>query len=257
MQVNDVNIQVATINGTGSQSANLILMRSIFYMGIPVAAKNLFPSNIAGLPTWYTVRAHHKGYQANKQEIDIRVVMNPNTVYEDIRSLRPGAVIIHDADMKVDHALREDHINYGVPFSSLVGEATDNVKLKKKVINMLYVGVLAHLLKIAPKAIEKAVKKQFGKKEKIIEMNSNAIQLGRNWAAEHLEKSDEFTLESLDETQNKILIEGHNAAALGSLMAGCTFLAWYPITPSSSLCENLIGYFNQYRVDDEKCRLVI
>lgn len=251
MQINDVNIQVATINGTGSQSANLILMRSIFNMGIPVAAKNLFPSNIAGLPTWYTIRAHHKGYQANKQAIDIRVVMNPNTVYDDIRGLRAGAVVIHDLGMKVDHALREDQINYGVPFSELVDQATDNVKLKKKVINMIYVGVLAHLLNIEQKAIDDAVKKQFGSKTKVIEMNTKAIALGRDWARENLEKKDEFILEPLEETEGLLLIEGNNAAALGCLMGGCTFLAWYPITPSSSLCENLIHYFQKHRTTPE------
>lgn len=250
-QINDVNIQIATVNGTGSQSANLILMRSIFNMSVPVAAKNLFPSNIAGLPTWYTVRAHHQGYQASRRDIDILVVMNADTVYDDIRGLRPGAVLIHDTGMKLDHALREDHINYGVPFSKLVAEATDNVKLKKKVINMLYVGVLAHLLGISPDAIEKAVLKQFGGKASVAELNRNAIRIGRNWAAENLEKQDPYRLESIPgATDGKILIEGNNAAALGALMGGCTFLSWYPITPSSSVCENLIGYFNRYRVSE-------
>lgn len=248
-QINDVNIQIATVNGTGSQSANLILMRSIFNMGIPVAAKNLFPSNIAGLPTWYTVRVHYKGYQASKKENDILVAMNPDTVYTDIRSLRPGAVLIHDTGMKVDHALREDHINYGVPFTRLVNQATDNVKLKKKVVNMIYVGVLAHLLGIEPTALDKAVRKQFGNKEKVVELNARAIEIGRTWAAENLEKKDPFHLEAMHATRDKILIEGNTASALGALMGGCTFLAWYPITPSSSLCETLISYFEKFRKD--------
>lgn len=248
-QINDVNIQIATVNGTGSQSANLILMRSIFNMGVPVAAKNLFPSNIAGLPTWYTVRVHHKGYQANQQALDIAVVMNPNTVYDDIRGLRSGAVLIYDTDMKIDHALREDHINYGVPFSSLVAQATDNVKLKKKVINMLYVGVLAQLLNIEDAAIQQAVRKQFGTKASVVDLNYGAIQIGREWAAANLQKADPYVLEAIaGATDGKILIEGNTAAALGSLMGGCTFLSWYPITPSSSVCESLIGYFNRFRV---------
>lgn len=252
-QVNNVNIQIATVNGTGSQSANLILMRSIFNMSVPVAAKNLFPSNIAGLPTWYTVRVHEKGYQSNQQECDIMVLMNPNTVYDDIRGLRSGAVVIHDQDMKIDHALREDHINYAVPFGELVNQATDNVKLKKKVVNMIYVGVLAHLLKIAPEAIEQAVHKQFSSKPKVADMNREAIRIGRDWAAEHLTKQDPFVLESIPgATEGKILIEGNNATALGALMGGCTFLAWYPITPSSSVCEGLIDYFEAFRVKDEK-----
>lgn len=246
-QINDVNIQIATVNGTGSQSANLILMRSIFNMGIPVAAKNLFPSNIAGLPTWYTVRAHHKGYQASKQENDYMVIMNPDTVYTDIRGLRPGAVLIHDTGMKLDHTLREDHINYGVPFSQLVNQATDNVKLKKKVVNMIYVGVLAHLLGIDPKALDKAVRKQFSNKEKVVELNAHAIEVGRSWAAENLEKKDPFRLEPMHATADKILIEGNTASALGALMGGCTFLSWYPITPSSSVCETLISYFEKFR----------
>lgn len=251
-QINDVNIQIATVNGTGSQSANLILMRSIFNMSVPVAVKNLFPSNIAGLPTWYTVRVHHKGYQANQQEMDIVVVMNPNTVYDDIRGLRPGGILIYDTDMKIDHALREDLINYGVPFSTLVNKATDNVKLKKKVINMLYVGVLAHLLNIEDEAIQQAVRKQFGTKASVVDLNYGAIQVGRTWAAENLEKRDPFSLEAIPgATENKILIEGNTAAALGSLMGGCTFLSWYPITPSSSVCESLIGYFNRFRVSPD------
>ncbi|HEY9842222.1 MAG TPA: 2-oxoacid:acceptor oxidoreductase subunit alpha [Candidatus Obscuribacterales bacterium] len=247
-QINDVNIQIATVNGTGSQSANLILMRSIFNMGVPVAAKNLFPSNIAGLPTWYTVRVHHKGYQSNQQDLDIAVVMNPNTVYDDIRGLRSGGVLIYDKDMKIDHALRADHINYGVPFSTLVNQATDNVKLKKKVINMLYVGVLAQLLNIEDAAIQQAVRKQFGTKGSVVELNSNAIQVGRDWARDNLQKTDKFVLEAIPgATEGKILIEGNTAAALGALMGGCTFLSWYPITPSSSVCESLIGYFNRFR----------
>lgn len=250
-QINDVNIQIATINGTGSQSANLILMRSMFNMGVPVAAKNLFPSNIAGLPTWYTIRAHHQGYQCNKQAIDIMVVMNPNTVYDDIRSLRSGAILIHDSDMKVDHALRDDHTNYGIPFQTLVKEATDNAKLKKKVVNMIYVGVLAHLLNIDPDAVEKAVYKQFKGKEKVAAMNREAIRIGRDWAKDNLEKKDPYVLESMPgATDDKVLIEGNNAAALGALMGGCTFLSWYPITPSSSVCENLISYFEKFRVDE-------
>ncbi len=250
-QINDVNIQVATVNGTGSQSANLILMRSIFNMSVPVTAKNLFPSNIAGLPTWYTVRAHHAGYQASRQALDILVVMNPNTIYDDIRALRPGAVLVYDSDMKIDHALRDDHINYGVPFSTLVNDATQNVKLKKKVINMLYVGVLAHLLNIEPAAIQVAVSKQFGKKQAVADMNLQAINLGRDWAAEHLQKQDPYTLENIPgATEGKILVEGNNATALGALMGGCTFLSWYPITPSSSVCENLIDYFNRFRVTE-------
>jgi len=248
-QINDVNIQIATVNGTGSQSANLILMRALFNMGVPVAAKNLFPSNIAGLPTWYTIRAHHKGYQSNQQALDIVVAMNTDTVYDDIRNLRPGAVLIHDLGMKIDHALREDQINYGVPFSKLVSQATDNVKLKKKVINMLYVGVLAHLLNVLPEAIAKAVNEQFKGKAKVAELNLNAIQLGRDWAAANLEKRDPFVVEPIaGSTEGKILVEGNDAAALGALMGGCTFLSWYPITPSSSVCENLIGYFNRFRL---------
>lgn len=250
-QINDVNIQIATVNGTGSQSANLILMRSIFNMSVPVTAKNLFPSNIAGLPTWYTVRAHHAGYQGSRQALDILVVMNPNTIYDDIRSLRPGAVLIYDSDMKIDHALREDHINYGVPFSTLVNQATQNVKLKKKVINMLYVGVLAHLLNIEPEAIQQAANKQFGNKQAVVDMNLQAINLGRDWATEHLQKQDPYTLEAIPgATEGKILVDGNDAAALGALMGGCTFLSWYPITPSSSVCENLINYFNHFRITD-------
>lgn len=249
MIVNDVNIQVATINGTGSQSANLIIMRSLFNMGIPVSGKNLFPSNIAGLPTWYTVRAHHKGYQANKQAIDIAIAMNPNTVLEDIANLRAGGILIYDTGMKIDGALRPDHINYGVPFAKLVEQCSDDIKLKKKVINMLYVGVLAALLNMDRTAIEASVAKQFKNKTKLVELNMKAIDVGITYGRESLDKRDPFTVQTMDKTKDSILIEGNNAAALGALMGGCTVLAWYPITPSSSVCENLIAYFRKYRVD--------
>lgn len=249
--INDINIRVATVNGTGSQSSNLVIMRAIFNMGVPVCGKNQFPSNIAGLPTWYTIRVSAKGYKTSKKHADILIAMNKDTVLEDIAELPAGSVFIYNNIMKIDEHLRVDHFNYGVPFNKLVGEVTDNVKLKKLVVNMVYVGVLAELIKIDRDAMRQALEKQFSTKPKAVELNMKAIDAGMNYVKENIEKRDLFYLEPMDKTSGHILIEGNAATALGALMGGCTVMGWYPITPSSSVCENLIKYAEKYRKDPD------
>ena len=248
--VNDFTIQVATVNGSGSQTANLVLLRSIFQMGVPVSGKNLFPSNIAGLPTWFTIRASHKGYVARKKEIDFLVAMNAETAREDVMTLEPGRTVVYDEPLKLS-ALREDLIFYPVPFDKIVAECCPDAKLRRLVKNMIYDGVLSHLLDIELGEMEKALGKQLGKKPKAMQLNMGALEAGRKYAADHLEKKHAYRVQRMHKTEGQILVEGNAAAAMGCMFAGCTVVAWYPITPSSSLPETLIGYMRKYRMDKD------
>jgi len=248
--VNDFSIQVATVNGSGSQTANLVLLRSIFQMGVPVSGKNMFPSNIAGLPTWYTIRASRRGYIGRKKEVDFLVAMNPETAREDVLTLPAGAAVVYDEPLKLKD-LRSDVIFYPVPFDKLITPITHDAKLRRLVRNMIYDGVLSRLLSIDMAQIEKALRKQLGKKEKAIALNLGALQAGYEYAEASLPKLDPFVIEPMDKTQGMILIEGNAAAAIGCMLAGVTFVSWYPITPSSSLCESLIDYLKKYRRDPD------
>ena len=246
--VNDLSIQVATVNGSGSQTANLVLLRSIFQMGVPVSGKNMFPSNIAGLPTWYTIRANRHGYASRKKEVDFLVAMNPETAREDVLTLDAGAAVLYDEPLKLD-ALRTDVVFYPVPFDKIVAEVCKDAKLRRLVKNMIYDGVLSKLLNVDLGQMEHALRRQLGKKQKAIELNLGALEAGHAYAEQHLIKRDPYWIEPMDKTRGMILIEGNAAAALGCMMAGVTVVAWYPITPSSSLPETLIGYLKKYRHD--------
>ena len=248
--VNDFSIQVATVNGSGSQTANLVLLRSILLMGIPVSGKNMFPSNIAGLPTWYTIRASKRGYVGRKKEVDFLVAMNPETAKEDVLTLDAGAAVVYDEPLKLN-ALRSDLTFYPVPFDKLVTAVCPDAKLRRLVRNMIYDGVLAKLLGIDMALMEQALGKQLGKKAKAVTLNQGALKAGWDYAEANFTKQDPFHIERMNETAGKILIEGNAAAAIGCMMAGVTVVAWYPITPSSSLCESLIGYMRKYRIDKE------
>ena len=248
--VNDFTIQVATVNGSGSQTANLVLLRSIFQMGVPVSGKNMFPSNIAGLPTWYTIRASARGYIARKKEIDILVAMDPETAREDVLTLPPGAIAIYDEPLRLSE-LRTDIHFYPVPFDKLVAPICPEAKLRRLVRNMIYDGILAQLLGIDMAEMEKALVRQLGRKARATELNLAALATGHDFAVRELPAQSAFRVERMDRTAGMILVDGNAAAAMGALMAGCTVLGWYPITPSSSLCETLIRYFRKYRRDDE------
>ena len=245
--VNNMSIQVATVNGSGSQSSNTVLLRSIFQMGVPVSGKNLFPSNIAGLPTWYTIRANKDGYVARKKEIDFLIAMNVETARDDVMSLDPGAAVLYDEPLNL-RSLRDDLIFYSVPYDKLVATVCPEAKLRKLVKNMIYVGVLAKLLDIEMGEVEKALRKQFAKKVKAANLNFAAAQAGYDYAAAALTKQDPYRIERMNKNQGKIIMDGNSASALGCVFAGCTVLSWYPITPSSSLAESMIEYLKRFRI---------
>ena len=248
--VNDFTIQVATVNGSGSNTANLVLLRSIFQMGVPVSGKNLFPSNIAGLPTWFTIRANHRGYIARKKEIDLLVAMNAETAREDVLAMQPGCTVVYDEPLKLN-ALRDDVEFFSVPFDKLVAEVCPDAKLRKLVKNMIYDGVLGYLLSIDLAEMEKALSKQLGKKPKAMALNWGALQAGHKYASENFKPSEKYKIERMDKTAGKILVEGNAAAAMGCVFGGVTVVAWYPITPSSSLPESVITYLRKYRMDEK------
>ena len=250
---NDLTIRAATVNGSGSQSANLVLTNAIFRMGIPVAPKNVFPSNIEGLPTWFDVRVTPQGYQCRSRDIDVLVALNPATWHADVRDVRSGGVIVHEASYAVTGATaREDVTYYPVPFAKLAKEHVSDGGLRKYLTNMIYVGVLAHLLGIEAATIEAALRTQFKRKPKAVDTNMDAVRLGIDYAANNLTKSDLYRLQPMSgKTEGLMLMDGNNAAALGCVMGGCTVAAWYPITPSSSLCESFISYCDRFRVDKE------
>jgi len=246
--INDFTLNIATANGTGSQSANLILLQSMFDMGIEVSGKNLFPSNISGLPTWYIIRVSDQGYQAPGNRVDIQVLVNPATWEEDLAALLPGTVVVWNSDGKLPMD-REDVISYPIPMNSLARKL--NPKLAKLVSNIIYVGALAEIIGIDQAALESAVMKQFKGKASAIELNTTALSLGRDYFKENLTKEDEYILEPRDRKEERFFIEGNEATALGCLFGGVQMLSWYPITPSSSLAESIIGYIPKLRLNDE------
>ena len=254
--VNDFSIEVATVNGSGSQTANNVLLRTIFQMGVPVTGKNLFPSNIAGLPTWFQIRANHRGYMARKQDIDLMICMNPETAKEDVAKVRPGTILIYDEPMKLD-ALRSDLAFVAVPFQKLVAASCPEPKLHKLIKNMVYVGVAARMLSLDLKEVKSAISKQLSGKQKAIELNHAAVQAGFDWALAEVPHQDRLLIERSHRTDGQIIIDGNAACGLGAMFAGVTVVAWYPITPSSSAIESLIDYAKVYRKDPETGRLNI
>jgi 2-oxoglutarate/2-oxoacid ferredoxin oxidoreductase subunit alpha len=245
--VNDCTIHVATVNGSGSQSSNNVLMRSIFQMGVPVSGKNMFPSNIAGLPTWFTIRANKDGWIARKREVDIMICMNAATAREDVEALQPGAVCIYDAPLNCK-AVRSDVTFFEVPFAKLAAELSQDSRMRKLLTNMVYVGIVAELLGIERDEIIKAISKQFRGKQKAIDPNVASIDKGLEYARTNLPRQNRWRIERMNATAGKIIIDGNAAAAIGAMFGGVTVVTWYPITPSSSLCESLIDYMKEHRI---------
>lgn len=258
--VNDFTIRVATVNGSGSASSNSILLKAIFYMGIPVAGKNIFPSNIAGLPTWYNIRVSKKEYVGYHPSAQIYVLLNPETFTEDLAGAKPGSVVVYQEKLGEGKQLRSDLIYYPVPFQKIVNEACEEAKLRKLVINMVYVGSVACLLDIDMEKVRHAVEKQFAKKPKAVEINWKAIQAGYNHVKGNLTKKDPYKVSPMEKTIGKIIITGNEACALGCLFGGCTVFTWYPITPASSVGESVIDYFARFRrekANDHRARFVV
>lgn len=248
--VNDLVLHVATANGSGSQTSNMVLLRALFGMGIPVSGKNLFPSNIQGLPTWFTIRANRHGWIARKQHADILVCMNPETADEDVDTAREGAVLIYEESLNLADK-RPDCVHYAVPFKKMIAECCKEMRLRKLVINMLYVGVCAQLFGIDMDEIKKALGQQLAGKQKAIDINVPALDYGYQWAEENLEKRDHYSVEPMNANEGKIIIDGNAATALGLMHGGVNVVTWYPITPSSSLCESLEAYLNRFRVTED------
>jgi len=247
---NDFSINVATVNGSGSQSANSVLLKSIFGMGVPVSGKNLFPSNIAGLPTWYTIRASKDGYVARKRDAEVLVALNPDTAKQDALALPAGGVAIYEENLNLKQ-YRDDLVFYPVPFDRITAAICPEAKLRKLVKNMVYVGVAAQLLKIDLGVVESGLRKQFAKKQKVFELNFGAVKAGYDYAAEKFTKQDPYVIERMDRTAGKIIIDGNAAAGMGAVFAGVTVVAWYPITPSTSLVEATTDLLKKFRVTPE------
>lgn len=245
--VNDFSITVGTANGSGSSTANNTILRALFKMGIPVSGKNLFPSNIQGLPTWYTIRVSSEGFIARREEQEIVVAMNPGSFVRDLASVAPGGAFFYADDIKLP-INRSDISVYPMPVKQLVRSNPEiPSNLRNLVANMVYVGILAQMLGIDLAKIEMALKFHFKNKEKPVALNMSMVKAGAEWAAANLTKSDPFYIEPSNQTDGLIMADGNTAAALGSIYGGVQFAAWYPITPASSLAEALNEYLPQLR----------
>jgi 2-oxoglutarate ferredoxin oxidoreductase subunit alpha len=250
--VNDVVIKIATVNGTGSASANGLLMKSIFRMGIPVVGKNYFPSNIQGLPTWYEVRVSGDGYTARSDRVDVMVAMNAQTYEKDLADVRAGGWLLYDSTWP-RHAFldRDDVTVLGIPLSRMCNESFEGARARILMKNIAYVGALAALLNIDLDTITSLLEETFADKQHLIESNMTAIRLGHDYAQENFVCPLPSKIEAMDGTKRQIIIDGNTAAGLGCVYAGATVGAWYPITPSTSLMDAFRSFCSKYRVDPE------
>jgi 2-oxoglutarate ferredoxin oxidoreductase subunit alpha len=250
MIVNDFCITFSTINGSGSATANITLMRALFRMGIPVSGKNIFPSNIQGQPTWFTLRLSKKGYLGRVKEDDIVVAMNPASLQKDIEALVPQGVMLVPDDLTFPE-LRDDIIVYKMPVRKLLKEAEVTPAYRDYIANMVYVGVLASLLKVDVNLIHDALEYHFKGSQKAVESNYVAVKLAFDWAEANLEKRDRYIAASMNGTKGYIMTDGNTAAALGAIFGGVQFISWYPITPATSLAETLHDTLPKFRQDPE------
>ncbi len=247
---NDFCITFSTVNGSGSATANITLMRALFRMGIPVSGKNIFPSNIQGQPTWFTLRLSKKGYLGRVKEDDIVVAMNPVTLAKDINALVPGGVMLIPDDLTCPQ-LRDDIVIYKMPVRKILKEANVTPAFRDYLANMVYVGVLASLLKIEIDQIKGALEYHFKGSQKAVESNFETVKLAFDWAEENLEKQDRYITSRMNGTEGYIMTDGNTAAALGAIYGGVQFISWYPITPATSLAETLHEYLPKLRVDPQ------
>ncbi|MFK7956778.1 MAG: 2-oxoacid:acceptor oxidoreductase subunit alpha [Lysobacterales bacterium] len=251
-RVNDFVIKIANVNGTGSASANGLLMKALFRMGIPVTGKNFFPSNIQGLPTWYEIRVSRDGYRCRSGQVDLMVAMNAETYDKDLAEVAPGGFFIYDATWpRSSRLVRDDVTVLGVPLAGMCNDHFDQARSRILMKNVAYVGALAALLDIDMAIIRQLLNETFASKTHLVEANQAAIDLGFAFATEQFPCPLPLRLEAMDETADHIMIDGNTAAALGCLYAGATVGAWYPITPSTSLMDAFKGFCERYRVDEE------
>jgi len=249
---NDFVIRFANVNGSGSASANGMFAKALFRMGIPVATRNIFPSNIQGLPTWFEVRVNERGYLGRREGVDIMVAMNAETYVEDVASVTPGGYLFYDNSKPLTPSLRRSDIHeIGIPFSNLLLTEYADIKQRGLFKNITYLGALAELLNIEFEVITGMVSAQYKGKDALIRPNINALEIGRNYARDYLGGPLKFQVRRVDLNGDKIMVDGNTAAALGSLYGGATVCAWYPITPSTSVAEAFERYAGQLRVDKE------
>ncbi|HYV97289.1 MAG TPA: 2-oxoacid:acceptor oxidoreductase family protein, partial [Gemmatimonadaceae bacterium] len=250
--INDFTLKIGTVNGTGSASANSLLMQAIFRMGIPVVGKNVFPSNIQGLPTWYEIRVNKDGYTARLTPFDLIVAMNTGTYQRDIAEISPGGWLLYDSSWPLPESkLRDDITVLGVPLGDMCVATFKGDRERTLMKNIAYAGALMALIDIDMNVLNGMLDEKFGKKKHLLESNHKAIKLGYDYVREHYECPLPIRLEKMEATSDHILIDGNAAAALGCVYAGATVGAWYPITPATSLMENFKGYCEQFRVDKE------
>jgi 2-oxoglutarate ferredoxin oxidoreductase subunit alpha len=251
-RVNDFVIKIANVNGTGSASANGLLMKAIFRMGVPVVGKNLFPSNIQGLPTWYEIRLTKDGHMARSGEVDLFLAMNAETYDQDLEELSPGGFLIYDDTWPRPHLhSRDDVTAIGAPLARMCNEAFSNARTRVLMKNMAYVGAVCALTGVDRAIVEGLVEEMFAKKPKLIGPNMQAIDLGFDYMREHHPDPLPLRVEPMDKTSGCVMLDGNSAAALGAVYAGATFGAWYPITPSTSLMDAFKGFCEKLRVDEE------
>ena len=249
-RVNDCAFKIGTVNGTGSASANSLLMQAIFRMGIPVSGKNVFPSNIQGLPTWYEIRVSHAGYTARPPEIDLVVALNPATYAEDVAIVRNGGYLVYDSSWPMDDTLAREGITVlGVPFGKMCVEAFNSDRERTLLRNIAYAGTLAALLAIDLDVVDEMLREKFSKKRSLLDANYKAVRMGYEYAKANFSCPLPFHLERMNATSGSILIDGNTSAALGCVYAGATVGAWYPITPATSLMEAFKEFCQKYRVD--------
>jgi 2-oxoglutarate ferredoxin oxidoreductase subunit alpha len=251
-RINDFAFKIANTNGTGSASANGLIMQAIFRMGVPVSGKNLFPSNIQGLPTWYEIRVNGDGHLARTPVFDLIVAMNAETYARDIKELRPGAYLLHDSTWPLSDALKRDDVHLlGIPLAKMCRENFEKPREQVLMKNIMYAGALAALLDMDMKVIDALLEEKYGKKQSMMAMNHKAIQLGYRYAKQHFQCPLPFRLKTMDATKDSIMIDGNTALALGCVYAGATVAAWYPITPSTSLMDGFRGFCASLRKDPE------
>ncbi|MDH5588419.1 MAG: 2-oxoacid:acceptor oxidoreductase family protein, partial [Gemmatimonadota bacterium] len=251
-QVNDFAFKVATVNGTGSASANGLLLQALFRMGIPVSGKNVFPSNIQGLPTWYEIRVNKDGYTARSPHFQLMVAMNPKSYQQDIAEVDPGGWVLYDSTRELDAEMRRDDVTfYGIPLAAMCADRFEKARTRILMRNIGYVGALVALLDIEMDVVAGMLEEKFAAKRQLVDANMSAIAMGYDYAKEHFECPLPIRVERMDATRDSVMVTGNSATALGCVYAGATVGCWYPITPATGVMDAFTEYCQQFRVDPD------